>query len=108
MSPKPVVAPAFFKTQLVETVEHWTKVTRYVGRTVLVGQNIKTAEENASGTQRCRQRLNRLLGFGDVLKNVHCCNEVVSFRRQLGSFQVDQGRGNAACLQAPAGKIEEG
>jgi len=68
MSPKPVVAPAFFKTEPGETVEHWTKAARYVGRTVFVRLDTKTAEENASGTQGGGYRVNRLLGFGDMLE----------------------------------------
>ena len=51
MSPKPLVAPAFLKTQFRETVEHWTKVTRYVARMIFVGFDIKTTKEDASGAQ---------------------------------------------------------
>jgi hypothetical protein len=108
MSPKPVVAPAFFKTQLGETVERRTKVARYVGRAVFVGLDTKTAEENASGAQGARHRLNRLLGFGDMFEDIHCGYEVVFPGGQLVGFQVYKCRRNAACLQAPAGKIEEG
>jgi len=70
MSPKPLVAPAFLKTQFRETVEHWTKVTRDVARMIFVEFDNKTTKEDASGAQSAGQRLNRLLGFRDMVEDV--------------------------------------